>query len=101
MLFFVTFLYASFRFYVLPGNIELLKYILSKGVDVDSQSDSGTPLVWAAGHGQQDALKVLLEHRANVTFYVFFSSTDMVFALVFEYLSISTMLIIVTYCFTA
>ncbi|KAJ8759420.1 hypothetical protein K2173_006942 [Erythroxylum novogranatense] len=47
------------------GDIELLKYILSKGVDVDSQSDAGTPLIWAAGHGQQDAVKVLLEHRAN------------------------------------
>ncbi|XP_044499913.1 ankyrin-1-like [Mangifera indica] len=47
------------------GNIELLKYLLSKGVEVDSESDSGTPLVWAAGHAQQDAVKVLLEHHAN------------------------------------
>ncbi|XVF06340.1 hypothetical protein REPUB_Repub06bG0039400 [Reevesia pubescens] len=35
------------------------------GVEVDSQSDAGTPLVWAAGHGQPDAVKVLLEHHAN------------------------------------
>lgn len=47
------------------GNIEMLNLILSKGVDVDSQSDAGTPLVWAAGHGQPDAVKVLLEHHAN------------------------------------
>ncbi|XVF57219.1 hypothetical protein PTKIN_Ptkin06aG0186900 [Pterospermum kingtungense] len=47
------------------GNIELLEYILAKGVDVDLQSDAGTPLVWAAGHGQHDAVKVLLEHHAN------------------------------------
>ncbi|XP_031268814.1 serine/threonine-protein phosphatase 6 regulatory ankyrin repeat subunit C isoform X1 [Pistacia vera] len=47
------------------GNIELLTYLLSKGVEVDSQSDSGTPLVWAAGHAQQEAVKVLLEHHAN------------------------------------
>ncbi|XP_039045466.1 ankyrin-1-like [Hibiscus syriacus] len=47
------------------GNIELLKHILAKGVEVDSQSDAGTPLVWAAGHGQHDAVKVLLEHNAN------------------------------------
>ncbi|KAM7251942.1 hypothetical protein ACFE04_023825 [Oxalis oulophora] len=47
------------------GNIELLKYLLSKGIEVESQSDAGTPLVWAAGHGQADAVKVLLEHHAN------------------------------------
>ncbi|XP_008802839.1 ankyrin-1 [Phoenix dactylifera] len=47
------------------GNIELLRLLLSKGVDVESQSDAGTPLIWAAGHGQQDAVKVLLEHHAN------------------------------------
>ncbi|KAA8544896.1 hypothetical protein F0562_019709 [Nyssa sinensis] len=47
------------------GDIELLEFLLSKGVDVNSQSDAGTPLIWAAGHGQQDAVKVLLEHHAD------------------------------------
>lgn len=47
------------------GDIELLRFLLSKGVDIDSQSDAGTPLIWAAGHGQHDAVKVLLEHHAN------------------------------------
>ncbi|KAF2287703.1 hypothetical protein GH714_002380 [Hevea brasiliensis] len=47
------------------GNIELLRYLLSKGVEVDSESDAGTPLIWAAGHAQPDALKILLEHHAN------------------------------------
>ncbi|XP_052192696.1 uncharacterized protein LOC127801521 isoform X2 [Diospyros lotus] len=47
------------------GDIELLRFLLSKDVDVNSQSDAGTPLVWAAGHGQQDAVKVLLEHNAD------------------------------------
>uniref|UniRef100_A0A5B7BTU0 Putative ankyrin-1 n=1 Tax=Davidia involucrata TaxID=16924 RepID=A0A5B7BTU0_DAVIN len=46
-------------------DIELLEFLLSKGVDVDSQSDAGTPLIWAAGHGQQDAVKVLLDHHAD------------------------------------
>lgn len=48
------------------GNTELMEYLLSKGAEVESQSDAGTPLIWAAGHGQPDALKVLLEHHANV-----------------------------------
>ncbi|XP_030534830.2 ankyrin-1 [Rhodamnia argentea] len=47
------------------GDIELLKFLLARGVDIDSQSDAGTPLIWAAGHAQQDAVKVLLEHHAN------------------------------------
>ena len=40
--------------------------LLGEGVDVESESESGTPLVWATGHGQQDAVKLLLEHNAKV-----------------------------------
>lgn len=47
----------------------MLTYLLSKGAEVDSESDAGTPLIWAAGHDQQEAVKVLLEHHANVFFY--------------------------------
>ncbi|KAG6514691.1 hypothetical protein ZIOFF_025061 [Zingiber officinale] len=47
------------------GNLELMKLLLSKGVDIESQSDAGTPLIWAAGHGQPDAVKFLLEHHAK------------------------------------
>ncbi|XP_019261780.1 PREDICTED: ankyrin-1 [Nicotiana attenuata] len=48
------------------GHAEVVKFLLSKGVDVDSQSGAGTPLIWAAGLAQEDAVKVLLEHHANV-----------------------------------
>lgn len=47
------------------GNIELMVLLISVGVDVDSQSDAGTPLIWAAGHAQQDALKLLLKQKAD------------------------------------
>ncbi|PWA75248.1 ankyrin repeat family protein [Artemisia annua] len=47
------------------GHVELMELLLSVGVDVDSQSDSGTPLVWAAGHAQQEAVKLLLKHKAD------------------------------------
>lgn len=75
-----TFSHSSISFYGLikfqesycglclfTGDIELLRYLISKGADVNSQSEAGTPLIWAAGHGQQDAVKVLLEHHANVS----------------------------------
>jgi ankyrin repeat protein len=48
------------------GHIELMKLLLNKVVDIESESDACTPLVWAAGHGQQDAVKLLLEHNAKV-----------------------------------
>ncbi|XAR63586.1 hypothetical protein NMG60_11023575 [Bertholletia excelsa] len=47
------------------GDVELLRFLLSKGIDVNSQSDAGTPLIWAAGHGQQDSVEVLLEQDAD------------------------------------
>ena len=45
-----------------------MKLLLSKGVDVESESDAGTPLVWAAGHGNPDAVKLLLQHNAKVPY---------------------------------
>ena len=59
--------------FFLAGDTELLKFLISRGVDVDLQSDAGTPLIWAAGHGQQDAVRILLEHRANVSVLRIFS----------------------------
>ncbi|GER43757.1 ankyrin repeat family protein [Striga asiatica] len=47
------------------GDVELLKFLLSEGVNSDLQSDAGCPLIWAAGHAQQDSVKVLLEHNAD------------------------------------
>ncbi|CAH9087000.1 unnamed protein product [Cuscuta europaea] len=47
------------------GNIELMKAFLSKGVNVDLQSHAGSPLIWAAGHDQEDSVKLLLEHNAD------------------------------------
>lgn len=59
--------YAMLKVDLHAGNVELIRLLLSKGALVDSQSDSGTPLIWAAGHGQTDAVEVLLEHHANVS----------------------------------
>lgn len=47
------------------GNIELMELLISKDSDMNLPSDAGTPLIWAAGHGKEDAVKFLLEHNAN------------------------------------
>ncbi|KAL3728074.1 hypothetical protein ACJRO7_032772 [Eucalyptus globulus] len=47
------------------GNIELMDFLLSKGADIECQSSLGSPLYFAAGCAQQDAVKFLLEHHAN------------------------------------
>ncbi|PHT74888.1 hypothetical protein T459_22165 [Capsicum annuum] len=48
------------------GHIEVVKLLLSEGVNVDFQGDAGTPLMWAAGFCHHDVVKVLLEHRTNL-----------------------------------
>jgi ankyrin repeat protein len=47
------------------GNTELLSYLLSRDVEVNSQSDAGSPLIWAAGHAQPEAVKILLDKNAD------------------------------------
>ncbi|CAN6439472.1 unnamed protein product [Victoria cruziana] len=47
------------------GNVELLTILLKKGLDVDLESDAGTPLIWAAGECQPSAVKFLLDNKAN------------------------------------
>ncbi|PHT41070.1 hypothetical protein CQW23_19924 [Capsicum baccatum] len=48
------------------GHIDCVKLLLSKGVDVDLQSYGRTALMWACSLGREDAVRVLLEHQANV-----------------------------------
>lgn len=52
---------------IVAGDTGLLQHLLSKGISPDLESDSGTPLVWAAGHAQKAAVNVLLQHGANVS----------------------------------
>ncbi|KAI3893431.1 hypothetical protein MKX03_020275, partial [Papaver bracteatum] len=51
------------------GNTKIITLLLSRGVRLDvatrSGAASGTALWYAACHGHQDAVKVLLDHGAN------------------------------------
>ncbi|KAI3848018.1 hypothetical protein MKX03_001130, partial [Papaver bracteatum] len=47
------------------GYTDIIPLLLSKGISVDVTDDFGAPLHHAASAGQQDAVKVLLDHGAN------------------------------------
>jgi len=47
------------------GNCEMLKALLSKGANVDSFCNTGTPLHMAAYLKQDGAMKILLDHNAD------------------------------------
>ena len=48
------------------GNLEVVHWLLQHGAPVDSSSPAGTPLLWAAGSGQDSAVSQLLAAGADV-----------------------------------
>jgi ankyrin repeat protein len=55
------------------GKSEILKLLLSRGAEVDSKSEQGTPLCLAALKGHESTVEVLLEHHADVHHSFFLS----------------------------
>ena len=55
-----------------PGYSEIVKFLLSRGADVDALSVTGTPLSLAAFKGHASTVKILLQHNADVLFKIFF-----------------------------
>lgn len=49
----------------------MVKVLLSKGADVNCYSDSGTPLHIAAVFGLDGAMKILLDHHADVSLTIY------------------------------
>lgn len=49
------------------GLKKFLLLLILKGAEVDAKADSGTPLKWAAIHGQKKAVKILLDNHADVS----------------------------------
>ncbi|CAM0948579.1 unnamed protein product [Alopecurus aequalis] len=47
------------------GHSEIVKFLLSRGVDVDAVSVTGTPLSLAAFKGHASTIKILLQHNAD------------------------------------
>lgn len=52
------------------GNLDMLEYLLSQGVDTECVDNFGrTALYWAARAGKLDAAKMLAKHGAMLTYY--------------------------------
>ncbi|KAL3849933.1 hypothetical protein ACJIZ3_011815 [Penstemon smallii] len=49
----------------LVGCPTLIQLLISKGAEIESVCDYGTPLVAAASKGKKEAVKILLDHNAN------------------------------------
>jgi ankyrin repeat protein len=50
-----------------PGSVELLKRLVGEGADVDAADEEGrTPLHFAAGYGEIDCVKILIEAKVGV-----------------------------------
>lgn len=45
--------------------MQVVEWLLENGSSVDSQSQAGTPLLWAAGSGQAAIVKALLRAGAD------------------------------------
>jgi ankyrin repeat protein len=50
-----------------PGHCKAVRLLLSKGVPVDPLDHRGTPLHMAAVKDQDQTMKILLEHGADVS----------------------------------
>jgi ankyrin repeat protein len=54
--------------FVPPGHHDAVRVLLSMGVPVDPINRRGTPLHLAAAKDHDQAVKILLEHGANVSY---------------------------------
>ncbi|KAF6173451.1 hypothetical protein GIB67_027146 [Kingdonia uniflora] len=75
------------------GNAELVHVLLSKGINVDAQSDNATPLLMAASTGKHDIVKILLDHHADPNLSVSHLGTPLVTAVTFKSLQCTKLLI--------
>ena len=49
------------------GNLQLVKHLLDRGINVDQIDNIGlTPLIYAATHGHNDVIKLLINHGADI-----------------------------------
>jgi ankyrin repeat protein len=51
-----------------PGDCKMVKLLLAKGAYVDLEAHCGTPLHVAATKDHDGAMKILLDHNADVSF---------------------------------
>jgi ankyrin repeat protein len=57
---------SALNFAAADGSVERMKLLVEHGADVNNTSEAGTPIGWASGKGQFDAVKYLIDNKGNV-----------------------------------
>ena len=64
-------------FWLLQGHIEVLKYLLEHGVNINSQdSDNRTPLHWVSTYGHTEIAQFLLSSGNTILFVIYLSNQE-------------------------
>lgn len=57
---------SALNFAAADGNVERMALLVENGADVNCTSEAGTPIGWASGKGQTEAVRFLIQHKGNV-----------------------------------
>jgi len=62
------------------GSLETVKYLVSKGADVNAHNDSGSALMWAVDSHNEQIVEFLLKNGADTTWTNSLGQTALDFA---------------------
>lgn len=75
------------------GNIEVAKFLIDNGSDINGNSSMGTPLMAAVVKGNSEIVKLLLEKKADVSISDPNGTTALIYSSIFKNYNIATMLV--------
>ena len=77
------------------GDIEKVKFLLEKGVDIEAKDDGNTPLIYASFNGNIEVVKFLLEKGVNIEAKDYDGKTSLIWASWHGYRNIEIMKLLI------